>query len=234
MSTAGKVIEALAAFIGGLGIVLFGRLIQLGNPNLSGFEKGSLVGYAVGAIVIGLVVRWVWVKLRKRGRVLSGWVFLIAALVLFISLLRGVGPAVGVSTPAVPIDTYIKVGTPFALAAPAADVEAQFREPLERAGGTNVQVRAISDGTEIVAYLLVANLGTADPAESLRGFESGFERTAGNEAHPEVLAGENVVVGAGVELSAIFWTEGPYALITYAADVTSARVIAESVIGAYQ
>lgn len=84
--TAEAVVWALGVFV----VLFLGRITLLVDPSvdLSGFERGEIVGRIAGALTIGVVIRWVWIKLRKRGRVLSPWILVIAALALGLSLAR--------------------------------------------------------------------------------------------------------------------------------------------------
>lgn len=229
-----RIVEGVVWVVGILGLLFLGRIGLLLNSSttLSSFEQGQLVGTIVGALLIGLVVRWVWVKLRKRGRVRSPWIVLIACVVLLINL--GRQPGLGAAPASVPIDTYLKVGTPYALSVPAPDESKQFKDALAAAGVADSEVREVKDGTETVGYLLVANLRATSSDSFMRGLERGFEENEGAEAHSDVLAGKDVVVGTGPQFTAIIWTEPPYGLVVYATDVNTGKLVAASIISAYK
>jgi hypothetical protein len=84
--TAEAVVWALGVFV----VLFLGRIALLFNPslNLTAFERGEIVGGIFGALTLGVVIRWVWIKLRKQGRILSPWILVIAALALGSALYR--------------------------------------------------------------------------------------------------------------------------------------------------
>jgi len=234
-----RIAEALAWLAGVAAVLVFGRVLPLLNPpsGLTSYEQGFRIGVVVGgvvvAILLGLAVRWAWVRLRKRGRVRSPWILAIATIALIVGLLRD--PTVGAIAGAdLPIETYLHVGSPYALVIPPADVADGFEHGFGPAV-SNVEVREIRIGEDPVGYLVVVDAHlTESDTEFLRGFETGFEGTPGVEAHSETIAGRSGLVGAGLESGFAAWTEPPYAIIVYAINVDSARLLATSVISAYE
>ena len=231
-TTTERVAETIAWVVGIVAVLFLGRIALLWNASLSSFEQGELVGKIVGAVLIGLVVRWIWVRLRKRGRVVTPWILLIATVVLALDLVRD--PTIAGPSASVPIETYLKVGTPYALSVPAPDESKQFKDALAAAGVGDSEVREVKDGTETVGYLLVANLRATSSDSFMRGLERGFEENEGAEAHSDVIAGKDVVVGTGPQFTAIIWAEPPYGLVVYATDVNTGKLVAASIISAYK
>jgi hypothetical protein len=226
--------EAVVWVLGVFVVLFLGRITLLFNPalDLSGFERGEIVGRIAGALTLGAVIRWVWIKLRKRGRVLSPWILVIAALALGSSLTRdaaGLIPPVGA-----PIDTYLEIGTPFTLGPPAADVNREFVDQFAGSGSTATEVREIREGGEPIGYVIVANIGTTVAGDFFSGFEAGFNQSEGAEAKIEVVGGREALVGTGPAFAVVVWKEPPYAVVVYAADVERGRQIAASIMGAYE
>ena len=228
-----RIAEAVVWVLGIFVVLFLGRIALLFNPSvdLSGFERGEIVGRIFGALTLGVVIRWVWIKLRKRGRVLSPWILVIAALALGSSLARDVTliPPVGA-----PIDTYLEVGAPYDIGPAPADVAAQFAEVFDQAGSTATEVREIREAGTPVGYLLVANVGGTAADDFLADFESGFEENAGAEASMSTISAAEVLVGTGPDFAGIVWNEPPYAVVVYSLDVDSARALATSVMAAYR
>jgi hypothetical protein len=233
-TAAQRIAEGTAWVVGILAVLFFGRAVLLVSPTarLTSLEQGELVGTILAAVIGGIVIRWLWVKLRKRGRVASPWVLLIATIALSINLVRD--PALAPAGATVPIDTYLTVGAPYALATPAPDEAEQFKSALAGAGVSSSDVREVMNGTDTVGYYLVANLRASSSDEFMRGLERGFEENQGAEAHSEVIAGKDAVVGTGPQFTAIIWAEPPYGLVVYATDVETGKLIAASIIGAYK
>ena len=89
-SAAQRTADAVVWVLGIVAVLFLGRVVLLVSPSagLSAFERGQIVGRIAGAVFAGVVVRWVWVKLRKRGRVLSPWILVVATLLLVSALSR--------------------------------------------------------------------------------------------------------------------------------------------------
>lgn len=226
--------EAVVWVLGVFVVLFLGRITLLFNPSadLSGFERGEIVGRIFGALTLGVVIRWGWIKLRKKGRVLSPWILVIAALALGSSLTRDAAalvPPVGA-----PIDTYLEIGAPYALGPAAADVNREFVDQFAGSGSTATEVREVLAGDEPIGYVIVANIGTTVAGDFFSGFESGFKQTEGAEANLEVVGGVEALVGTGPAFAVVVWKEPPYAVVVYAADVERARQIATSIMGAYE
>lgn len=232
--TTRRLVERILWVLGILAVLFFGRIIVVISPSttLSSFERGTLVGTMVGAVLFGLVVRWIWVRVRKRGEVWSPWILVLATVLLVLSAVRIPGSAA--PSAAVPIATYLRISAPYSLAAAPPDATSQFGGALTNAGANETAVRAVMDGSQTVGYLVVSNLGTTSSHEFMNGFAAGFEENAGSEAHAEVVDGKDVVVGTGPQSSTVIWTEPPYGLIVYAADADSGKVVAASIMDAHR
>ncbi len=232
-TTLQRIAENVVWVLGVVAVLFLGRIFVLVDPaaGLSGFERGQVVGRVAGAIFIGFVIRWVWVKLSRRGRVLSPWILVAAALVLGSQLSRDLAAAPPVSSPA---DTYLAVGAPYVLETPTAEVAAQISEAFQRGGSSATEVREIHEDDVAIGYLLVANVGTNASDDFLAGFEDGFEENAGAEAHRDIVGGTDSLVGTGPEFAFVVWKEPPYAVVVYALDLESGKVLAESVMAAYR
>jgi hypothetical protein len=87
-----SVLEGIAWVISLAAVLFFGRVFAaIGSDEpLSAYEWGVVAGSIFGALLVGLVVRWIWVKVRGRGRVLSPWVPIIAVVVLIVNLSRDI------------------------------------------------------------------------------------------------------------------------------------------------
>ncbi len=232
-TTVQRIAENVVWVLGVVAVLFLGRIFLLVDPaaGLSGFERGQLVGRVAGAIFIGFVIRWVWVKLSRRGRVLSPWILVAAALVLGSQLSRDLAAAPPVGSPA---DAYLEVGAPYVLQTPTADVASRFSDLFARSGSSATVVREIHEDGVAIGYLLVANVGASVGEDFLTGFESGFENNEGAQAHREVVGGTDALVGTGPEFAAVVGKEPPYAVGDYALDEESGKRLAESVMAAYR
>lgn len=234
-SIAVRVLEAVAWVVGILAVLFFGRTLWIFDPNFgtSGFEIGELVGLMIGAVLMGLFVRWLWVGFRHRGRVLSPWALLVAIALLAVNPVYGtvtLPPTVA----AQPISTYLKIGAPYNLVTADADTVSQLAGGFTDEGAKETEVREITEGTETVGFLVVADVDATDSDVFRTGVESGFEKTEGAEAHVDTIGSTKVVVGTVSGVVAVFWAEEPYGLIVYAFDVDSGKALAGSVMDAYR
>ena len=234
-TTAQRILEAAAWIVGIVALGFFGRVYALlnGPGALSAEEIGRLVGSIVGAVIIGLLARWLVVRIRHRGRVRSPWILLVATIVL----LLGVGnqPRVGaLGISAVSIDSYVAIGAPYALADPNADETDRFAAQLAKATAGAYEVRRVLKDGQLVGYLVVADLGTDESTEYRRGMARGFVDDGGVEAHEVTVAGRPVVIGTRTEGALAMWVEPPFALSVYGADTASAEGLAAAVMAAYK
>jgi hypothetical protein len=246
-SQANQVLEALAWIVGLLALLFFGRVYALlaGSEDLSAYEAGRVFGSIFGAVLIGVFVRWLIVKIRKRGRVLSPWILIIASLVLLLNLGRQSGPAnptaavptpspstspSATAAPSEPISHYLGILAPFTLTAASADERADFVE----IGAGATEVRRVEEAGELIGYLVVTDAGVRNSPANLRRIEVGFEKTDGGEAHAETLDGRDVLVGTVTDVSTLVWIEQPYLLVVYSSDEATARSLARSIISAYE
>ena len=234
-STASRVLEAVAWVVGVLAVLFFGRIYAVwsGSRTLTPYQWGEVTGTIFGAIIIGILVRWVVVKLRHRGRVRSPWILLIAAVFLLLNL--GRQPALGSPPPAdVPIGTYLEIAAPYSLGAAAPEDVEQFRSLLASGGTGESEIRVVTEGGEAVGYFVVKNFGTGSSEEFLRGLERGIEEAGAVDAETVPIGGKSAVVGSGEGFAVVFWTEPPYGLIVYATDVESGKILATAIIDGYQ
>jgi hypothetical protein len=234
-TTGQRFLQAAAWIVGVLALGLFGRVYALfgGATNLSAEEIGRLIGSIVGALIIGLFVRLLIVRIRRRGRVRSPWILVVAVLVLLLGI--GNQPRVGASgVSAVSIGSYVRIGAPYALADPNADETDRFATQLAKATAGAYEVRRVLKAGQLVGYLVVADLGTDDSAEFRRGLAQGFIDDGGVEAHEATVAGRPVVIGTRTEGAVAMWVEPPFALTVYGADPASAEGLAAAVMAAYK
>ena len=86
------VLEGIAWVIGLAAVLFFGGVFAAvgSDPSLTAYEWGVVAGSIFAALLVGFVVRWIWVKVRGRGRVLSPWIPLIAVVVLLANLSRDI------------------------------------------------------------------------------------------------------------------------------------------------
>jgi hypothetical protein len=200
-------------------------------------EEGNAfgVGYAVGTVLAalggGVLASWLLAKARRRGRVLSPWILVVAIAILAYRVATTV-PAVAAPS-SVPVATYVKVEAPYEIGLAPADVVRQFDAQFGRRAVGDTHFASIEEAGEIVGYLIVGDFGLVASDRFLEGFEAGFEETAGNVAQIAVLHGRDILMGSGQVGGVAVWEERPFGLIVYAADKESAQVLAESVIEAY-
>jgi hypothetical protein len=230
-----RVLVAAAWIVGILALAFFGRIYAVlnGSQTLTAEEIGRLVGSIVGAVVIGLFIRWAVVRIRHRGRVRSPWVLVVATLVL----LLGVGnqPNAGASgVSAVPIGSYLRIGAPYTLTTPNADETERFSATLTKSTSGAFEIRRVLEAGQLVGFLVIADLGTDASAEYRRGIEQGFKDDGGVEAHEATVAGRPVVIGARTEGAVAIWVEPPFALTVYGSDAESAQGLAAAVMAAYR
>jgi hypothetical protein len=103
--------EVVAWIVGLAAVLFFGRVyaVLTGTRTMSPNQAGEIVGTLIGAVLVGVFVRWLFVKWRKRGRVISPWILVIATFVLLIGLSGQRIP--GASGDALPIGTYLAIET---------------------------------------------------------------------------------------------------------------------------
>ena len=89
-SRAGRFLEASAWIVGLVAVAFFGGVYPLlsGSRTYTAEEIGRIFGAITGALLIGLFLRWVVVRIRRGGRVLSPWILLVAVIVLVLTTIR--------------------------------------------------------------------------------------------------------------------------------------------------
>jgi hypothetical protein len=225
-----RVVEAVAWIVGAAAVLFFGRIFAIVNasPPLTAYELGRSVGTIVFAVVIGVFVRWLVIRVRRRGRLFSPWILLVAVLVLVINLGRGAGIA---APPGLPIGTYLKIDAPYALTAATAEEVGQFGEALAEADA--FEARRVVDNGQVVGFLVVADVNLpASP--DWDDIERGFESTSGASSEQDIVGTRPALVGTAARSATVIWVESPYILTVVALDEESARVLAESVMASYE
>ena len=242
-----RILEAVAWIVGIAAVLFFGRIYALliGGGRLTAEEQGELVGFVIGAVIVGVVVRWIVVRIRHRGRVLSPWILVVAALVLLLNLGRGTGLGGGVApapsqatspsaSSAKPIDTYAVVDPPFTIEPASSDEVTEFKASFGDLG-KRMEVRRITRDGSIDGYLVIVDAGSRFPASGITLFEAGIKREDGVATERAKLAGHDVVVAdiPAEGVAFVGWLESPHVLIVYGLTKDSAKDMAEAVIAAY-
>jgi hypothetical protein len=232
-TTARRILEAAAWIVGILAIGFFGRVYAVvsGSRTLSAEEIGRLIGAIVGAIVIGLLARLLVVRIRRRGRVRSPWILVVAVLVLLLNLGRDPGLG-GTAAGGLPMDSYIRIGSPYSLTTPTADEAERFKAALETGTGA-YEVRRVVQGDQLVAFFVIADVGSDASADFRRGLEQGWQDDGGDEPREETIGSRTVVIGTRPSGAGAFWVEPPHILTVYAADEDTAKQITAAIVGAY-
>lgn len=224
-----RVLEAVAWIVGAAAVLFFGRIFAILNasPPLTAYEAGRALGTIGFAVLIGVFVRWLVIKVRHRGRLFSPWILLVAALVLVINLGQRAGIA---APPGLPIGSYLKIDAPYALTAATADEVEQFGKALAEADA--FEARRVVESERVVGFLVVADvdIGTSPDWDDI---ERGFESTSGAASEQDIVGTRPALVGTAPTGATVIWVEAPYMLTVVALDEESARMLAESVMAGY-
>jgi hypothetical protein len=230
-----RILEAAAWIVGILGLLFFGRVFAVltGSRTLTPREMGEILGTILGAVLVGVFVRWLLVRIRHGGRVLSPWILVVAIAVLLIGLVQQGGARIS-TTSTIPIGSYVKIDPPYAMEVATPEEEEQIKGSLGATGANGYEFRRLLEGEELVGRFLIADLNADASAEFRRGIEQGWEANAGAEAHESVVGGRQVIVGTAPNAAQVIWVEPPFALTVYAADVELAQRLAASIMAAYE
>jgi hypothetical protein len=229
-----RFIEAAAWVVGIVAVLFFAGVFGVlgGSQALTARGWGQLTGAIVGSVIVGLVARWLVVRIRRRGRVRSPWILVVAVLVLLLN--PGRQPAIGAPADAgLPIDTYMRIGSPYALATPSADETAPLTAALTAASAGAFEIKRVTQDGQVVGLFVVADMGADASPDYRRGLEQGWTDDGGDEAHDVPIAGLTAVLGTRPAGAGVLWVEPPYVLTVYAADSDTAQSIAGSIIAAY-
>jgi uncharacterized membrane protein YczE len=71
-------------------LLFLGRALPVltGARTVTPYAAGLVFGTILAAVLVGLFIRWVVVKVRRRGRLLSPWILVVAILVLLLGMGR--------------------------------------------------------------------------------------------------------------------------------------------------
>jgi len=251
-TTAARVLRA-AAWIVGIGAILFfGRIYLLifGGAKPTAEETGEAFGYLIGAILLGLLVRWLFVRAGRGKGLVSPWVLVVASLVLLFNLGRysnelaaatAVTPTPTQTARATPagsprdIGEYLVVGDPYEIERASAEEVTDFGDAMGDFSD-QTEVRRITRDGVVDGFLVVVNSGDRFPVNSLGAFELGLKTQEGIDTERATLGGHEVVVANMPDENVAFvsWLEVPHILVVYGIDESSARNMATSVINAYK
>jgi hypothetical protein len=248
-STAHRILEAAAwvVGIGGYLVVAWVYAMTYPTDDISSTEAGRFAGSLVGPVLFAVVARWVVVRLRRRGQVLSPWVPVLATLLLFITVVRvpttqttAPSNTATSSSPAAtsssrPIGAYLAVEAPYRMEGAAADEAAEFKKSLGRPG-LEMEVRRLTRSGTVEGFLVVMDAGALNTAGGMRAFETGIKSQPGVSTERTTIAGRDAVVAdiPAEGVGFVAWMEGPTILVVYGQDTDSAGDMAEAVIAAYQ
>lgn len=229
-----RALEIVAWIVGIAGVLFFGRLFPVltGSRTVTAGEAGALAGSITAAVLIGVLASWLVVRIRRRGRVLSPWILVVAILVLLASLGRQPGAGAPAAS-GLPIEAYLKVGAPYALTAASPEQVAGLAELQAHFQARAAEARGIQLNGEDVGFLVVGDAGVRDPETFRREMLDGMVKTQGAAAEAAVLSGHDVIEASASGVSILAWVEAPHLLLVYAADRETARAITASIIAAY-
>jgi hypothetical protein len=76
--------------VGILCLLFLGRALPILTEarTVTPYAAGQVFGTILAAVLVGLFIRWVVVKVRRRGRLLSPWILVVAILVLLLGMGR--------------------------------------------------------------------------------------------------------------------------------------------------
>jgi hypothetical protein len=236
VSTVRRLIGSAAWILGIVGLLVLARGYALlsGSQGSAAEQWGRAVGAIVGAIVIGVIGRWLVVRVRRRGRLASPWVLGVAALVLVGSIVGQ--PRLGASDTTAPaIDAYFRIGSPFSLATPTADEVTQFGTDLAETTSGVYDIRRVLQDGKVIGYEVVADLDSEASPDFRQGLIQGWlDGGDGVEAHESTIRDTPVVVGTRPSGVAVMWVEPPYVLYVYAVDIDSGQKVAAAIMAAYK
>jgi hypothetical protein len=251
-TTASRVLRAAAWVVGIAAILFFGRVYSLifGGADPTAEQVGEVVGYLIGATLLGLGVRWLFVRAGRGKGLASPWVLVVASLVLLLNLGRysdqlassaAVTPTPGPTARATPagsprdIDEYFVIGDPYGIERATAEEVTDFGQAMG-AFSDRTEVRRITRDGVVEGFYVVVDSGDRFPVKSLGAFELGLKTQEGIETERATLGGHEVVVAdmPDDDVAFVSWLEVPRILVVYGIDEGSARTMATSVINAYK
>ena len=201
-------------------IVLTAVVGALAEGGSGGYAAGYMIGGILTLLLIGLVVRFVVVKLRRRGeRVLSPWILVVGAawglLLLPVSLGRFAAAA--------PVDpaTRAVIASPYRLEAATPAMQDQ----LERDMGGRFAVQQIHGPGGYLGVLLII---PDDPTFRWEDFEAGFAGS-GRATQTQVDSYEGRLLETGQGYGLAWRSDGVVTMVLGTADEASARTLAAAV-----
>jgi hypothetical protein len=251
---ASRFLHAIAWLVGVAGVLFLGRVyaVLTSDEELTARQAGEVVGTIVAAILIGLGLRWAFVRAGRGRGLVSPWVLVVACAVLLANVGRAgqAGESPVASTPSSapsssagsspsassrPIGAYLAVEAPYRMEGATADEAAEFKKSLGRPG-MEMEVRRLTRSGSVEGFLLVMNAGALSTTGGLRAFETGIKTQPGVSTERATLAGREVVVAdiPAQQVGFVAWIEGTTVLVVYGQDTDSASDMAEAVIAAYQ
>ena len=85
-----RILHGTAWVVGLFCLLFLGRALPIltGARTATPYAAGQVFGTILAAVLVGLFIRWVVVKVRRRGRLLSPWILVVAILVLLLGMGR--------------------------------------------------------------------------------------------------------------------------------------------------
>ena len=251
-TTASRVLRAVAWIVGIAAVLFFGRVYSLifGGADPSAEQTGEAVGYLIGAILLGLVVRWLFVRAGRGKGLVSPWVLVVASLVLLFNVGRysdqlaastAVSPTPGPTSRATPagspraVEDFLVIDDPYGMERATAEEVTDFGEAMG-AFSDQTQVRRITRDGVVEGFYVIVDSGGRFPVNSLGAFELGLKTQEGIETERVTLGGHEVVIAnvPDEDVAFVSWLEVPRILVVYGIDESSARNMATAVINAYK
>lgn len=196
----------MRAVVWGVGVVLAGAVgvlvaIERSNDGTGSAEAaGAGTGAVVAGVLVGLIVRFAYVRLAKPGdrRILHPFVLLAGALVALVTLLGDVGAEATACTSGSGPDAASLVTSGPTTALPA-DVVDRVRNGVAADFDSLRDASAVTVDDSGVVVVVLSTVGEVlDGEEFLRGFESGA-----TGSRPLSVAGGEGVIGSAPDGSVV-------------------------------
>src|SRR5262245_19432981 len=217
------------------------------TDDISPEDAGRFTGALLTPVLFAVVARWIVVRLRRRGDVLSPWVPVLATFLLLITLYRApaaqpdapstaaatAGPTAASSSQ--PIAAYLAVDAPYRMEGATTEEATQFKQSFGRPG-TDMEIRRLTRSGTVEGFLVVIDAGSRNTTGGRRAFETGIRSQPGVSTERSTIAGREVILAnvSREQISFVAWLEGSIVLVVYGQDIDAAKNMAEAVIAAYQ
>ncbi len=85
-----RILHGTAWVVGTFCVLFLGRALPIltGSRTVTAYEAGQVFGTILAAVLVAVFIRWVAIKVRRRGRLLSPWILVTAILVMLLGMGR--------------------------------------------------------------------------------------------------------------------------------------------------